>query len=131
TPEKVKYRKRIEEGYNLPGSPSFRIWKKSINTTQTAINTTATINITRTAINITAAINITRTAINTTQTYSYISTYWSAKKNAPMKKTSKYPNFVNGPTALKIQQEEHLQFLRDIASKQQRLKEQAVQKQMK
>ena len=37
TPVRVKYRRRVDEGYDLPGSPTYEVWKKLYTVSSTPI----------------------------------------------------------------------------------------------
>ncbi|XP_070552295.1 chromatin assembly factor 1 subunit A-like [Ptychodera flava] len=193
TPEKEKYRQRIEEGFDLPGSPSFRIWKRAYQDSQSNSITASPENSSATECNVTGTEtdscvtdNVTSTAtksptnvgsIDGTPTRSDSSSDTSiigqasspsactstpvtsdhgrmtgatppSKKVSPnLNKVLAYPeigkrkrkpgakkfvqclpSFLNGSEAKKFYQEKHLNFLRSIKERQDRLRAKSEQK---
>ena len=135
TPVKTKYRRRLDEGYNLDGSPTFQTWKKL-----------------RTAASINQLPNESRTQQQTCSTSApwpyatsasslYVSPvleeitiYPSAPENTNARRSNvkrSLPNFLNGETSMKILLDAKLKKSRELAARQKKLREREEKKEAK
>lgn len=106
------YRRRMEEGYDLPGSPTFKTWK-SLYTAPSSRRPQLT--------------QPTSSVINEILTYP---SQPSEKNTKDRKKSAKksIPNFLNNEASLAILRDEKLKKAREVAEKQKKLKEREKKK---
>ena len=135
TPVKVKYKRRLDEGYNLDGSPTYQTWK----TLLTAASKNNSVN----ESTIQQQTPLTSTPCPRAASFSSYSVstvleeiiiYPSApdNNNASRKNTKKtLPNYLNGEASMKILLDVKLKKARELAAKQKKLREREEKKEAK
>ena len=130
TPTRCKYRQRVEENYDLEGSPTFVAWKKlhslvhkpdkAVQTCSTPKNVSERINETPTS---SSALN--SSSVSSTTVLKDTLTYPTLEANVKTKRNVKraLPNFLSGPESMQLLLDEKLKKARQMAEKQQRLRQ--------
>jgi hypothetical protein len=149
TPTKLKYRRRVEEGYDLPGSPIFMDWKHlyESDSTQNKENQPPPIDTNEqpSLPLLTSATPVTPQPSTSSCSSVYQTTLqcispvlddilvYPSTTSQPKKGRNKVsvPNFMTGEASMKILLDEKLKKLRELAEKQKRLREQEEKKEAK
>ena len=136
TPTRSKYRQRVEENYDMEGSPTFVAWKilhslvykpdKVVQTCSTPKKVSERINETPTSY---SALN--SSSVSSTTILKEILTYPTLETNVKTKKKNvkrALPNFVSRPESVHLLLDETHKKARQMAEKQQRLREKEKKK---
>ncbi|XP_044183850.1 uncharacterized protein LOC122964359 [Acropora millepora] len=147
SPVRVKYRRRVDEGYDLPGSPTYEVWKKLHTVSLTSIGNPPDVSSTPqipetqsvSAVNFadespTSVFSDTRchpprVATEVSPVLQEVLTYPSAPESNKTKKNKRsLPNFMNSEDSLRIMRDEKLKKAREVAAKQKKLREREERK---
>lgn len=150
SPVRVKYRRRVDEGYDLPGSPTYEVWKKLYTVSSTPdgnppdVSSTSQFHNTQSvsAVNFaeqspTPVFSDTRchpphVTTEVSPVLQEVLTYPSAPESNKTKKNKRsLPNFMNSEESLRIMRDEKLKKARDVAAKQKKLREREERKEAK
>ena len=146
TPAKTKYRHRMEENYDLDGSPTFTAWKKLYCSSQQSKSADSTNEASGPNLsgNITVSQQIAQTTEPTSTTSNQsntsaavlreILTYPTLERTGPPKRKNlkrTIPNFVSGPESMQLLLDEKLKKARQMAEKQKKMREMEAKKEEK
>jgi len=125
TPVKQMYRRRMEESYDLPGSPAYRAWKvlyTSVHTNLDLPNIPPQVLVTQEEP--TTLKSVAETSVRASSVLGEILTYPSAENVERRKTTNKsLPNFLNSDASMTIMRDDKLKKARELAAKQKKLRE--------
>ena len=147
SPVRVKYRRRVDEGYDLPGSPTYEVWKKLYTVSLMSIGNPPNVSSTPQSheTESVSAVNFAdqsstpvfsdtqchppRVTTEVSPVLQEVLTYPSAPKSNKTKKNKRsLPNFMNSEDSLRIMRDEKLKKARDLAVKQKKLREREERK---
>ena len=150
SPVRVKYRRRVDEGYDLPGSPTYEVWRKLYTVSLTLIGNPPDVSSTPqfhetqsvSAVNFadlspTPVFSDTRchpprVTTEVSAVFQEVLTYPSAPESTKTKKNKRsLPNFMNSEESLRTMRDEKLKKARDVAAKQKKLREREERKEAK
>ena len=142
TPTRVKYRRHIQEGYNLPESPAYRAWKSLYRKSPEKENASPLSQVTDVSVQNTSAQVPNPTAVSTLGSLSPttpsssilddILVYPSAPENAKKRRNRVIiPNFMTSETSMKILLDQKLKKAREVTEKQKQLKQREEKREVK
>lgn len=143
-PVRVKYRRRIDEGYDLSGTPTYEVWKKLYTVSLMPIgnppdvSSTPPFYETQSVSAVNFADQSPTPVFSDTRCYPprvmlpEVLTYPSAPESNKTKKNKRsLLNFMNSEESLRIMRDEKLKKARDVATKQKKLREREERKEPK
>ena len=142
TPIKVKYRRRLEEGYDMPGSPLFKTWKKLFGSTSSCekenhlppnctTHQSGILSTPKPSASLNSSDQVT-TSSRVSPALDDILVYPCALDNAKKRKNKvSIPNFMTSEASMKILLDEKLKKAREVAEKQKRFREREEKREAK
>ncbi|XP_068742122.1 uncharacterized protein [Montipora capricornis] len=136
TPVKVKYKRRLDDGYNLDGSPTFTTWKKLNTAASTVQSLPNELEIQEQPLFTSApwpnATSASSSSVSPVLEEIIIYPTACESSNVKCKNVKRtLPNFLTGETSMKIMLDAKLKKARELAAKQRKLKEREEKKEAK